>query len=218
MTPAPWCRARSSSRGAVRRRTARRTSPTRMQRGAAAILTDDVTASPPEDQRGAPDNGGSCRAASASSRSAGTADPSRSRLRVIGVTGNERQDHRRHPASRSFSMRATDVHCGLLGTVDIDDGTTIAPAALTTPGAPELAALMARMVANGCCAVGHGGEFACPRTAARRGACTFSRRRVHESEWRSSRLPRHDGGVRGGEGAALLGTHSADGRFADPQR
>lgn len=40
--------------------------------------------------------------------------------------------------------------CGLIGTIATDDGARVATANLTTPSAPQVSALLARMVANGC--------------------------------------------------------------------
>lgn len=40
--------------------------------------------------------------------------------------------------------------CGLLGTICYDDGRTVEPAALTTPGGPVFYETLGRMVANGC--------------------------------------------------------------------
>lgn len=47
-------------------------------------------------------------------------------------------------------LAAANQRCGLLGTIESDDGVSQEPAALTTPGACELAESLARMVTNGC--------------------------------------------------------------------
>lgn len=47
-------------------------------------------------------------------------------------------------------LAAAQRRCGLVGTIEIDDGKTSAPADLTTPSACDMAAYMARMVENGC--------------------------------------------------------------------
>ena len=47
-------------------------------------------------------------------------------------------------------LQAAGRSCGLVGTIETDDGRTRAPATLTTPSACELAAALGRMVANGC--------------------------------------------------------------------
>ncbi len=73
--------------------------------------------------------------------------PSR-RLRLVGITGTNGKTTTtylyRHLA------RAAGKRCGLIGTVEVDDGAGTKPATLTTPGAIELSATFARMVANGC--------------------------------------------------------------------
>ncbi|MAJ45777.1 MAG: UDP-N-acetylmuramoyl-L-alanyl-D-glutamate--2,6-diaminopimelate ligase [Planctomycetes bacterium TMED75] len=47
-------------------------------------------------------------------------------------------------------LHAAGRSCGLVGTIETDDGRERAPARLTTPSACELAAALGRMVANGC--------------------------------------------------------------------
>ena len=47
-------------------------------------------------------------------------------------------------------LAAAGRRCGLVGTIEIDDGTTRTPAALTTPSSCELAAVLGRMVDAGC--------------------------------------------------------------------
>ena len=74
-------------------------------------------------------------------------DPTR-QLRIVGVTGTNGKTT--VATLLRQILREAGRRCGLLGTIDIDDGARIAPAELTTPGAPELAAIFARMVANGC--------------------------------------------------------------------
>jgi UDP-N-acetylmuramoyl-L-alanyl-D-glutamate--2,6-diaminopimelate ligase len=74
-------------------------------------------------------------------------DPSR-RLGLVGVTGTNGK------TTVCFLLQqllaAAGRRCGLFGTVHFDDGETVRPSALTTPGAIELSAGLARMVANGC--------------------------------------------------------------------
>ncbi|MEE2681578.1 MAG: UDP-N-acetylmuramoyl-L-alanyl-D-glutamate--2,6-diaminopimelate ligase [Planctomycetota bacterium] len=50
-------------------------------------------------------------------------------------------------------LQAAGRSCGLVGTIETDDGRTRAPATLTTPSACDLASALGRMVANGCDAV-----------------------------------------------------------------
>jgi UDP-N-acetylmuramoyl-L-alanyl-D-glutamate--2,6-diaminopimelate ligase len=46
-------------------------------------------------------------------------------------------------------LKAARKKCGMIGTVEIDDGKTVVPADMTTPSAVELADMFARMKANG---------------------------------------------------------------------
>ena len=70
------------------------------------------------------------------------------RLRLIGVTGTNGK------TSVAYLVRhllhAAGLRCGLLGTVEIDDGESTRPSELTTPGAIELTRLLACMVRHGC--------------------------------------------------------------------
>jgi UDP-N-acetylmuramoyl-L-alanyl-D-glutamate--2,6-diaminopimelate ligase len=50
-------------------------------------------------------------------------------------------------------MRNAGITCGLIGTVELDDGKTVLESPMTTPGPVELAALLARMRDNGVRAV-----------------------------------------------------------------
>ena len=47
-------------------------------------------------------------------------------------------------------LQAAGRSCGLVGTIETDDGRTRAPSTLTTPSACDLAAALGRMLANGC--------------------------------------------------------------------
>ena len=47
-------------------------------------------------------------------------------------------------------LAAAGRRCGLLGTIETDDGVRITPSSLTTPSACELASVLGRMVGNGC--------------------------------------------------------------------
>ncbi|MHC4993552.1 MAG: UDP-N-acetylmuramoyl-L-alanyl-D-glutamate--2,6-diaminopimelate ligase [Planctomycetota bacterium] len=70
------------------------------------------------------------------------------KLKLIAITGTNGK------TTTAFMIRhllnATGRRCGLIGTIQIDDGQTQIPAELTTPGAIELTGILARMVANGC--------------------------------------------------------------------
>ncbi len=70
------------------------------------------------------------------------------KLRVVGVTGTNGKTTIAYLTQQL--LRRGGKPCGLLGTVETDDGATRTPSNLTTPGALELSALFARMVANGC--------------------------------------------------------------------
>jgi len=73
-----------------------------------------------------------------------------SKLRVLGVTGTNGK------TTTTFLMHqmlnALGIRCGLVGTVVIDDGTSVVPASLTTPPSLELSRTFARMVGAGCTA------------------------------------------------------------------
>jgi UDP-N-acetylmuramoyl-L-alanyl-D-glutamate--2,6-diaminopimelate ligase len=75
--------------------------------------------------------------------------PTRS-LRVLGITGTNGKTTTayllRHILARCGAA------CGLIGTVEIDDGVTRVESDLTTPGAIDLARLFAAMRDNGCAA------------------------------------------------------------------
>jgi len=71
-------------------------------------------------------------------------------LALIGITGTNGK------TTTAFLVRHVLQHagvkCGLIGTIQIDDGETTQTADLTTPGAIELSRMLARMVDNGCAA------------------------------------------------------------------
>jgi UDP-N-acetylmuramoyl-L-alanyl-D-glutamate--2,6-diaminopimelate ligase len=70
------------------------------------------------------------------------------RLTLIGITGTNGK------TTVAYMIRhllhQLDHKCGLIGTVEIDDGDQTTPAHLTTPGAIELVGLLHDMVRNGC--------------------------------------------------------------------
>jgi len=47
-------------------------------------------------------------------------------------------------------LEASGIRCGLIGTVEVHDGASSAPASLTTPGAEEIVRALAAMRSNGC--------------------------------------------------------------------
>ena len=74
-------------------------------------------------------------------------EPSR-QLALLGVTGTNGK------TTVAFLVRhllaAAGLKCGLIGTIEIDDGQAAQPAELTTPGPIEVSRLLATMVAHGC--------------------------------------------------------------------
>ncbi len=77
-------------------------------------------------------------------------DPTRT-LRVMAVTGTNGKTTIAYLTRSIFN--SLNVRCGLIGTVEIDDGRTKTPSPMTTPGAVELARLLAAMRDNGLAAV-----------------------------------------------------------------
>jgi len=73
--------------------------------------------------------------------------PSRA-LALVGVTGTNGKTTIAYLTQQLFA--SAGVRCGLVGTVEIDDGAKRVPSNLTTPPALELSELFARMVDNGC--------------------------------------------------------------------
>ncbi|MEQ9617392.1 MAG: UDP-N-acetylmuramoyl-L-alanyl-D-glutamate--2,6-diaminopimelate ligase [Phycisphaerales bacterium] len=71
-----------------------------------------------------------------------------SKLRLVGVTGTNGKTTIVHLV-RQLLRDGAEVPTGLIGTVEIDDGAEVAPAALTTPGAIEMSYTLATMVENG---------------------------------------------------------------------
>lgn len=79
-------------------------------------------------------------------------DPTRS-LAVAGVTGTNGKTTTTYLVRHL--LQSVGQRCGLVGTVEIDDGRDTRPAEMTTPGAVQLAELFARMRDHGCdaCAI-----------------------------------------------------------------
>ena len=76
--------------------------------------------------------------------------PSR-QLACLGITGTNGKTTT--AAIMKQILDSAGVPCGLLGTIEIDDGRDVKPAELTTPGAVELSGILNRMVEHGCSAV-----------------------------------------------------------------
>src|SRR5262249_20069873 len=70
------------------------------------------------------------------------------RLTMIGVTGTNGKTTITFLVHQL--LNALGVRCGLIGTVQVDDGREVAPASLTTPPAIELSRTLATMVESGC--------------------------------------------------------------------
>jgi UDP-N-acetylmuramoyl-L-alanyl-D-glutamate--2,6-diaminopimelate ligase len=70
------------------------------------------------------------------------------KLRLIGVTGTNGKTTTAYLIRRL--IRRSGVMCGMIGTIEIDDGIDRTTAQLTTPGSVELARLLSKMVDNGC--------------------------------------------------------------------
>ncbi|HMN95353.1 MAG TPA: UDP-N-acetylmuramoyl-L-alanyl-D-glutamate--2,6-diaminopimelate ligase [Phycisphaerales bacterium] len=75
--------------------------------------------------------------------------PSRA-LDLVGVTGTNGKTTIAFLVQQLLSFAGR--RCGVIGTVLVDDGASTRSASLTTPAAPELSAILARMVGNGCSA------------------------------------------------------------------
>lgn len=121
--------------------------PQALANGAAAILTDRAAASPLTVP---------VLVTSQLASAAGTlahrfwGDPSQ-KMRVMAVTGTNGKTTIAYLTRSLFT--AMGVRCGLIGTVEIDDGVSRMPSPMTTPGAIELAGLLAIMHRNGLGAV-----------------------------------------------------------------
>jgi len=74
-------------------------------------------------------------------------DPSR-QVRVVGVTGTNGKTTTAYLVRHL--LQSVKQRCGMIGTVEIDDGQATRPAAMTTPSAVEIAGLLAAMRDHGC--------------------------------------------------------------------
>ncbi len=77
-------------------------------------------------------------------------DPSRS-LKVLAVTGTNGKTTTTYLVRHILARLG--MKCGMIGTVELDDGKTVVPAEMTTPSPAEVARLMAAMRDSGCVAV-----------------------------------------------------------------
>ena len=74
-------------------------------------------------------------------------DPS-SKLTLVGITGTNGKTTTAHLVHQL--LNGVNIRCGLIGTVMVDDGATVAPATLTTPPATELSRTFGVMVEAAC--------------------------------------------------------------------
>ncbi len=77
------------------------------------------------------------------------ANPTRS-LKLVGITGTNGKTTTAHCVHKLFN--AAGKRCGLIGTVQIDDGRSLRDAVMTTPPACELSAAFRTMLDAGCAA------------------------------------------------------------------
>jgi UDP-N-acetylmuramoyl-L-alanyl-D-glutamate--2,6-diaminopimelate ligase len=112
-------------------------------RGAAAVITGSLS-----DDAGVPQIAVADPAAAASILAHAFVENPSEKVRTLGVTGTNGKTTTayllRHVLNK-FQQR-----CGMIGTVEIDDGRTTKEAVMTTPGAIELADLFATMRDKGC--------------------------------------------------------------------
>jgi UDP-N-acetylmuramoyl-L-alanyl-D-glutamate--2,6-diaminopimelate ligase len=123
----------------------RRFIPDALRAGASAVLTNDASVDPGPGAVVLVADDVPQIAAMIAERFYGS--PS-SRLELIGITGTNGKTTTAHLVHQI--LNGAGVRCGLIGTVQIDDGREVAPATLTTPPATELSRTMAVMVENGC--------------------------------------------------------------------
>jgi UDP-N-acetylmuramoyl-L-alanyl-D-glutamate--2,6-diaminopimelate ligase len=71
-------------------------------------------------------------------------------LKLVGVTGTNGKTTVSHLVHHT--LRRAGTRCGLMGTIQIDDGRRVEATALTTPPATEISHRLSAMVRNGCTA------------------------------------------------------------------
>src|SRR5690606_6187911 len=115
------------------------------QRGAAAVVSERRLDACPLPQVIVTD------AAAAASRLANQfhGDPSRV-VKVLGITGTNGKTTTAYLVRHLLGR--VGRKCGMIGTVQIDDGRQLVEADMTTPSAGDVAALLSRMRDNGCAA------------------------------------------------------------------
>ncbi len=118
-----------------------------LEAGAVAVLTDDASLRPPQGfdvpVLYSPDVERACGLIA--EKFYGSAA---SKLKLVGVTGTNGK------TTTTFLvwqlLNGAGIRCGLVGTVLVDDGVEVAPAAMTTPPAIEISRTLAMMVEAGC--------------------------------------------------------------------
>lgn len=125
----------------------RRFIPDALRAGAVAVVTDHAPEGLPADVPLllTPDPG--LAGALLSERAAGCPSDA---LHLVGVTGTNGKTTVATLIAQC--ARLAGVRCGLIGTVEIDDGAGPRPSDFTTPPAERLSALLATMRSNGCAA------------------------------------------------------------------
>ncbi|MEZ6241942.1 MAG: UDP-N-acetylmuramoyl-L-alanyl-D-glutamate--2,6-diaminopimelate ligase [Phycisphaerales bacterium] len=114
--------------------------------GASAVLTDDPEIELPRHPKVALLVTDDVAGVSARIAERFYGEPSK-KLILVGVTGTNGKTTVAHLTQQM--LNAADVRCGLIGTVDVDDGREVAPASMTTPPAIELSRTLATMVEQG---------------------------------------------------------------------
>lgn len=117
--------------------------------GAVAVLTDDQELELPERNRAVVLFAQDVPGVTGRLAERFYGEPS-GQLALVGITGTNGKTSVAHLAHQLLNF--SDERCGLIGTVEIDDGREIASAVLTTPPAVELSRTMATMLEYGCVA------------------------------------------------------------------
>ncbi|MGH7131808.1 MAG: UDP-N-acetylmuramoyl-L-alanyl-D-glutamate--2,6-diaminopimelate ligase [Phycisphaerales bacterium] len=120
-----------------------------VEAGAVAVLTDDPKVQVPAKSGAALLVADDIQMAAAMVAERFYGSPS-GKLAVIGVTGTNGKTTTTYLIHQILNRAGK--RCGLVGTVCVDDGVEVAPAALTTPPSLELSRTLARMVEAGCVA------------------------------------------------------------------
>ena len=125
--------------------------------------------------------------------------PSR-KIRVVGITGTNGKTTTAYLVRHILNK--IDHRCGMIGTVETDDGKLCREATLTTPGAIEVVKLLGGDARQRLPRLRDGGLQPCAGSGPR-GGSSFRRGRVHQSDAGSSRLSPGYGSIRRGQGEAF---------------